>query len=164
MKTTDVRLFLADPIHDLVIERAKAEGVDLGHYCSGLVTEFLSKAAPKAPNGLPFETHVQPRVSLNGTTPTLPDTVEQILAIGRYVWIEKMEFADAVRKVAKDFKIFETTVRDKCTRRISFPHSQIDTDRFLAMLAHPTELRDYLCHRFPKHSREIIQRFEPLTP
>jgi len=163
MKTLNVRLLLPDSTHELIVNRAKTEGVDLAHYCSSLITEIFGNTAPQAPTGLPFPMPAPSKDNLNGTHAKLPDTVEQILAIGRYVWQQKMEFADAVRRVAKDFDVFETTIRDKCTRRISFPHAQIDTDRFLAMLANPTELRDYLCHRFPKHSRNINQQFESLA-
>src|SRR6185295_4668768 len=139
-----------------------AEGVDPAHYCSSLITESLYNVRkPAIPS--PFSVGSQYGGHANGTSSKLPDTVEQILSICRFVWKDKMEYADAVRKVAKDLNVLDTTVRDKCTRRISFPHAQIDTDRFLAMLNHPTELRDYLCHRFPKHSQEIAGRFGILT-
>jgi hypothetical protein len=160
MKTIE-KLLLPETTYNSIVERANAEGVDPAHYCSSLLTELFGSNATKAPVRLPFEMHNQ---SPNGTNSKLPDTVEQILAVFRLVYLNKMEFADAVRRVAKDLGIRETTVRDKCTRRISLPHAPVDTDRFLDMLARPNALRDCLCHRFPKFSRDIAQRFGTIAP
>ena len=158
MKSMNIKLLLPDSTHNLIVAKAKSEGVDLAHYCSSLITESLGSGM-RSSSRTPFETHSPYPTGINGTQSKLPDTVEQILAVYRLVHKNKMEFADAVRKVAKDLGINETTVRDKCTRRISFPHAPIDTDQFLDMLTRPNALRDYLCHRFPKFSREIAQQF-----
>jgi hypothetical protein len=164
MKSFNVNLFLPDAIHSAIFARAKVEGVDPAHYCSSLIIESLGSEIVKAPIGLPLAKHGQSANGINGIHSSLSDTLEQILAVCRCVWRDKLEFADAVHKVAKNFKVNETTVRDKCTRRISLlPHSQIDTEKFLNMLAQPSTLRDYLCRRFPKYSGEIIQRFEQIT-
>lgn len=163
MKSFNVNLFLPDAVHSTIFERAKAEGVDPAHYCSSLIIESLGAGIVKTPIGLPFVKHGQSANGISETYSSLSDTLEQILAVCRCVWQDKLEFAEAVRKTAKNFKVNETTVRDKCTRRISlFPHSQIDTEKFLNMLAQPSTLRDYLCRRFPKYSGEIIQRFEQI--
>lgn len=156
MKSINIKLLLPDTTYDLVVERSKAEGVDLAHYCSSLITESIGSGSIKAPIKLALGGHNQ---SHDGIHSGLPDTVEQILAVCGLVWRKKMAFADAVHKVANDLGIQETTVRDKCTRRISLPHAPIDTERFVDMLARPNALRDYLCHRFPKFSQEIANRF-----
>jgi len=164
MKSLSIKLLLPDTAYNLIVERAKAEGVDPAHFCSSFITESLDNKATKVTLGSPSEMRNQSAINLNGTNPKLPDTVEQILAICRFVWQEKLEYADAVRKVAKSLGVRETTVRDKCTRRISLPHAPIDTGQFLDMLARPTALRDYLCQRFPRFSREIAQLFGTITP
>jgi hypothetical protein len=82
----------------------------------------------------------------------------------RYVWQNKVDFNDAIHKVAKNLGVQGTTIRDKCTRRISLPHLQVDTDKFLQMSDQSNVLRDYLCHRFPKFSSDITQRFESIMP
>src|SRR6266487_469527 len=164
MKSLNLILLLPDSAYGLIVERARADGVEPAHYCSTLITESLDNTRKMSPSGLPFGIRNQSVSQANEANSKLPDTVEQVLAICRFVWNDQMEYADAVRKVAQDLNVLETTVRDKCTRRISLPHAQIDTGRFLAMLKHPTELRDYLCHRFPKYSQEIAQRFGTLRP
>jgi hypothetical protein len=165
MKTMTIKLLLPDSTYDLVAERAKIEGVDPAHYCSILLTERLSgdrKVFSKPP--------VELRAQSAGNSETikvtrkLPDTIEQIFAVCRYVWQSKLEFTDAIHRVAKNLGVQETTIRDKCTRRISLPHIEVDTPKFLQMLDQPSTLRDYLCHRFPKFSAEIIQRFETILP
>jgi hypothetical protein len=161
VKSINVKLLLPDTAYDLIIARSNTEGVDLAHYCSSLITESLGNGLIKAPVKLAFEGNGQAH---NGTHSSLPDTVEQILAVCNLVWRKKIDFADAVQRVAKDLGIQETTVRDKCTRRISLPHAPVDTERFLDMLARPNVLRDYLCHRFPKFSQEIANRFGNITP
>jgi len=90
---------------------------------------------------------------------TLPDTVEQILAICDYMWRSGLQYNDAVHRVASDLGINETTVRDKCTRRISFHNQPVTTEAFLEMLSQRMVLRDYLCRRFPEHDAEIRYRF-----
>jgi hypothetical protein len=165
-QTTTIKLLLPYSTYNLVAERAKAEGVDPAHYCSILLTECLFSDARKMPSKPPVELRTPSAGGSSAITVTrkLPDTIEQIFAVCRYVWHSKMEFSDAVHKVAKNLGIQETTVRDKCTRRISLPHLQVDTDKFLQMLNQPRTLRDYLCHRFPKFSTEITQRFESIMP
>lgn len=162
MKTMTIKLLLPDSTYDLVAERAKIEGVDPAHYCSILLTERLAGDLRKTPSTPPKEF----RTPATGTTTarTLSKTLEQIFAVCRCAWRSKMELSDAIHKVAIDFEVGETTIRDKCTRRISLPHSQVDTDKFIQMLDQPSTLRDYLCHRFPKFSTEIIQRFESIMP
>ena len=160
MKSINIKLLLPDAAYDLVVERSSAEGVGLAHYCSSLLIESLGSGPIKAPIKSAFEGNDRTH---NGAHSSLPDTVEQILAICNLVWRKKMDFADALRKVANDLGIQETTVRDKCTRRISLPHAPIDTERFLDLLARPNALRDCLCHRFPKFSQEIANRLDGIT-
>jgi hypothetical protein len=166
MKTMTIKLLLPDSTYDLVAERAKVEGVDPAHYCSILLTERLAGESRKTPSKPPIELHSPAAGNAGGfTVPRkLPDTLEQIFAVCHCVWHNKLEFSDAIHTVAKNLGVQETTVRDKCTRRISLPpHTQIDTGKFLEMLAQPITLRDYLCRRFPKFSAEISQRFGQIT-
>jgi hypothetical protein len=164
-QTTTIKVVLSTSTCALIAERAKAEGVELAHYCSILLTDYFVNGSKNAPQNSVAKKYVPPvnDIETIDVPRKLPSTIEQIFSVCHLVWREKMEFADALRKVAQKFKVGETTVRDKCTRRISLPHSQIDTDRFVQMLNQPTSLRDYLCHRFPKFSDQIIQRFESVT-
>ena len=157
MKSLNINLLLPDAVHSAIIERAKAERVDPAHYCSSLIIESLGGDAVKPLIALNLSK--QPADGAGEIHSNMTDTLEQILSVCRCVWLDKKEFTDAVHIVAKRFKVNETTVRDKCTRRISLPQSPIDTEKFLHMLANPPILRDYLCHRFPKYSGEIIQHF-----
>jgi hypothetical protein len=160
-QTTTIKLVLPNSTYSLIAERAKAEGIDPAYYCSILLTDNVVSGTKNTPSNPPIKIY-SPNGSETIAVPRkLPSTIEQILSVCRYVWQEKMEFGDALRKVAKEFNREETTVRDKCTRRISLPpHTQIDTGKFLEMLAQPITLRDYLCRRFPKFSAEISHRFE----
>jgi hypothetical protein len=161
-QTTTIKVVLSTSAYALIAERAKAEGIEPVHYCSILLTDYFVSGGKSIPskNYAPAANSTE----MIDVPHKLSSTIEQIFSVCQYVWRERMEFADALRKVAQKFKVGETTVRDKCTRRISLPHSQIDTDRFIQMLNQPNDLRDYLRHRFPKFSGEIIKRFESIMP
>jgi hypothetical protein len=67
----------------------------------------------------------------------------------------------AVRRVATDFRVKETTVRDKCTRRIGLSN----TDAFLEKLGEAEKLKIFLCQqpRFMSFEPEIAQRIGSTT-
>jgi len=163
-QTTTIKLVLPNSTYSLIAERAKAQGIDPAYYCSLVLTNDAANSSKETPSNPPITINTPNALGTIKTMRKLPSTIEQILSVCRCVWREKMEFGDALRKVAKEFNREETTVRDKCTRRISLPHSQVDTGRFVQMLNQPETLRDYLRHRFPKFSTEIVQRFETIMP
>src|SRR5437870_11020907 len=136
MKT--IKLILPDSTYNLALRHANTEGVDPAHYCSILITEYLGHNGKPALQKRPVERHIPGAPVIPGGVATsgrkLPDTVEQIFAICRYVWHGQMEYSDATRKVSRDLCVQETTVRDKCTRRISLPDVHVNTDKFLDLL------------------------------
>ena len=164
MKT--IKLILPDSTYNLALRHANTEGIDPAHYCSILITECLGHDGKPALQKRPVERRIPRAPIILGGVATLgrklPDTVEQIFAICRYVWQDHMEYSDAVGKVARDLCVQVTTVRDKCTRRISLPDVHVDTDKFLDLLAHPSALIEHLCRKFQRFSAEINQLFEPI--
>jgi len=78
----------------------------------------------------------------------------------------RLEFRDAVRAVAKAWKIGETSVRDKCctSRRLGLPDVPVNTDTFIIWLSKPELLRDHLSRKFPNCIAEIHKRFAELLP
>jgi hypothetical protein len=152
MKT--IELLLPDGVYEQALAKAHAEGFDTRHYLSNLVIEQIQTS--KTP------TKRASAERLEAPSHSVPDTVEQILRVCTYVWRSGYSFPEAVRRVATDLNIHETTVRDKCTRRISFPNAPVSLDTFLEMLSERVKLRDYLCRRFPKDDDEIRRRFDEL--
>jgi hypothetical protein len=159
MKT--LKLVVPDDTYDVAVQRAKMEGMDIEFYCSTFLTERLN------------QNFRQPDVKKSAIPPTksettfavgpkLPDTIEQIYFVCRYVWQNKMEYSEAVRMVSKDLCIEETTVRDKCTRRISFLDVVVNTDYFQRLLANPEQLIEHLSRKFPKFSSEIPVLFKAI--
>ena len=157
MKT--IKLIIPDHIYDLAVKQAKAEGMDTEFYCSTFLTERLNEVFqhPAPPRPIRKQNQIPLQVGRK-----LPDTIEQIYAVCRYVWQNKVEYSEAVRRVSKDLSIQETTVRDKCTRRISFSDSSVNTFDFESMLANPHKLIEHLCRRFPKFSAEIRALFQTI--
>src|SRR5580698_2712173 len=132
-----ILLSLPNTTYERVLAKAQNEGLDPGLYLSVFVADQIDKqyqgkiTAPKT-SELGRE-DVSPEKT--STKDTLPDTVEQIIAICTYIWKYNYMYGDAVRKVALDNNIQNTTVRDKCTRRISFPRERITTEAFLDLLS-----------------------------
>lgn len=52
--------------------------------------------------------------------------IDQILRVFLKMKLDKIDFKVAVKEVAKELEIKETTVRDKCTRKLG-----LDTDKFV---------------------------------
>src|SRR6202040_3390028 len=149
-----VELLLPDGVFEQAFAKAHAEGFDTRHYLSYFVIEQIQRSKSRT-KGVVKE-------AVEAPSHPVPDTVEQILRVCIYVWRNGYSFPEAVSRVASDLNIHETTVRDKCTPRISLPNAQVTLDMFLEMLSERVKLRDYLCRRFPKDAAEIRRRFDEL--
>jgi hypothetical protein len=148
-------IYLAETTHDALVSYAKADGVGLPQLCSVILTEFADKHRQNGSS----EQIARPLSTRAGD---LPDTVQQVLAICSYVWRDRAEFNEAINRTATEFSVQSTTVRDKCTRRISIPGAPVDTSRFRTLLSDPSALRHHLCRKFPKHEAGIIKGFNSL--
>jgi hypothetical protein len=160
MKT--ITLLLPDPTYRAISDRARSfrPAADETSYLTSFVIEQIDKenAAISTKNVIAHDV-LRPPAQTTNNDGALPDTVFQILAICEYVWKYNFEYGEAVHKVAKSLNVDETTVRDKCTRRISFPNEKVNTEMFLDMLSKREPLLEYLCRRFPKCDAEIVRRF-----
>ena len=148
-------IFLAETTYEALAGHAALEAIDVPQFCSAILTEFADNKRQYAANK-----HV-----VNGLVPKqngVPDTVSQVLAVSKYVWVDGLGFTDAINRTAKDFSVQSTTVRDKCTRRISLPNAPVDTSKFLKLLSQPPALRDHLCQKFTKYNKEIVGLFDKL--
>jgi hypothetical protein len=150
-----ISVFLAETTYEALAGHAAIEAIDVPQFCSAMLTEFVDKNRQYTDNK-----HVTPSQvpSQNG----VPDTVSQVLAVSKYVWVDGLKFNKAINRTAKDFSVQSTTVRDKCTRRISLPNAPVDTSQFLKLLSQPPALRDHLCQKFPKYKKEIVSLFDKL--
>ncbi len=75
-----------------------------------------------------------------------------------------LSFRKAVKVAANEFKVNETTIRDKCTRRITISDTDpINTGKFIELLKRIENLVNHLCQKFPDHRRAIIEKFQTLT-
>jgi len=150
-----VSIFLAETTYEALVGHAALEAIDVPQYCSAILTEFVDNNRQYAINK-----HVTTNEIPNQNG--VPDTVSQVLAVSKYVWVDLLEFNEAINRTAKDFSVQGTTVRDKCTRRISLSNAPVDTSQFLIFLSQPPSLRDHLCRKFPKYKTEIIGQFNKL--
>jgi hypothetical protein len=148
-------VLLAGTTYEVLTRQATLEAVEPSQYCSMILTEFADKHR--------HLTNAEPIVnSVDTGQTTLPDTVSQVLAVTKYVWVDGLAFNDAINRTAEEFSVRSTTVRDKCTRRISLPGHPVDTQRFQSLLSKPASLRDHFCQKFPKHKAEIVRSFNDL--
>lgn len=78
-------------------------------------------------------------ISLSGD-----ETLDQILKVARLVLKQGKSFSEAVKIVAREKNIHESTVRDKCTRRIG-----LNTEQFQELLKDSARLTNFLIKKFP---------------
>ena len=78
------------------------------------------------------------------------ETLNQILGVAKLVFSQGKSYSDAVKIIAKERNINESTVRDKCTRRID-----LDTTRFQELLKDKEKLINFLIERFPNRKNII---------
>lgn len=93
----------------------------------------------------------------------LPATVLQIYSIVRSMNQDGLSFRKAVKAAANEFGVNESTIQDKCTRRITISTTdQINTEKFIELLA-AKKLVNHLCQKFPDHRQAIVEKFETIT-
>jgi hypothetical protein len=149
-------------------------------YVASEVEDLLDKKARSLDNrpSTNFKSMVNKSAPILILNRVMPDTLEQVLAVCKYVYRTKAipktpehartEFLDAINVVAKNTVnsrtgmkgVETTTVRDKCTRLLG----RIDTATFVAWLYSPELLRDQLCRKFPSFVNDIHQRFVEWLP
>ena len=158
-----VTIILADPLYAIASDKAGQMGVE--RFLEHFVAEHLYEAAPK----LWKKTHqISIDQALGHSTQRfqkdgLPDTVIQIHAILKHMREHRLTFRKAVKATASEFGVRESTVRDKCTRRITISSTApIDTAFFQQLLENPQRLVDHLCQKFPDHRQGIVAKFQPL--
>ena len=181
-----IKLTLSDSAYNKALELAGAHAVPVEAYVASEIEDLLDKRAQMLNNRA--QTDSKPAANKTVPLPSLrrvmPDTLEQVLAVCKYVYRTKSaprdpesarnEFLDALNVVAKNTVNSEsrmkgvkvTTVRDKCTtdRRLGLPGMHIDASWFVASLCTPELLRDHLCRKFPQFVDDIHQQFTECLP
>lgn len=165
MKLNAVTIHLADSLYAVALKKAGEMGVE--RYLDHLVVDCLlhDRSVKKFRDGETDDLRHSP-------TPKTPyfstdevfKTVLQIHAVFRHVRDDGMNFRKAVKLTAREFGVNESTVRDKCTRRISSDSNKINTEKFEELLKVPEKLVELLCQKYPDHRQAIKEKFNPSTP
>jgi hypothetical protein len=175
-----IKLTLSDSAFGKALELAGVHSVPVEAYIASEIEDLLDKKAQSLNNRPPasFKPAVNKSLPTSSLSRVMPDTLEQVLAVCKYVYRTKTtpknpeharaEFLDAINVVAKNTVnsrtglkgVETTTVRDKCTRLLG----HIDTPTFVAWLYSPELLRDQLCRKFPNFVNDIHQRFTDWLP
>ncbi|MGO9200351.1 MAG: hypothetical protein ACLQM8_07400 [Limisphaerales bacterium] len=153
MKT--IKLMLSDHVHQIALNLAKAEDVEIGHFAAVVLSDGLIELSRKRPVQEP-ECSPKP----NRLAAQMPDTVLQIHAACDALRQGSKSLPEAISTTAYKFGVLETTVRDKCTRRIGLA-SMAD---FMKLLSQPADLVDHLCRKFPRNAAETRALFAPILP
>ncbi len=169
-----IKLTMSDSAYSTALALAAAHGIPLESYISGEVEDLLDKKRNKQRES--SQTADKPTGPQPSSSSIMRDTLRQVLDVCAYVYRTgnvpndevhaRLEFRDAVRTVAKDWNIGETSVRDKCcsSRRLGLPEVPVNTDTFIIWLCKPELLRDHLCRKFPNCVGEVHKRFAELLP
>jgi hypothetical protein len=149
-----IKLVLSDQIHQIALDLAKAEDVEIGQFSAGVLSDALTALSlEKAANLSNSHTQIT-------STPELPDTVTQAHEVCRGVWKDGKQLSQAIQSAAYKFKVLESTVRDKCTRRINLG----SISEFTKLLSNPHGLVEHLCSKLPRYATSIRAIFAPILP
>jgi len=173
-----IRLILSDSAFEKALELAGSHAVPVEAYLSSEMEDLLDRKAtiPNRQAAADFKAVANKPGPSPSSSSIMPDTLRQVLDVSAYVYRSgnvphnkiraKYEFRDAVRAVAKEWNIGETSVRDKCctTRRLGLPDVPVNTDTFIVWLCEPERLRDHLCRKFPNCVTETHKRLAELLP
>jgi hypothetical protein len=153
MKT--LKLIIPDHIYQIVGEMARADRVDIGQFAACALSDTIideSQSRQQEEGARPASTAPVPEV--------LPDTATQLHEICRNVWQHHQDLNEAIRTAAYTFRVSESTVRDKCTRRINLA----TMSEFMKLLSVPQDLVEHLCRKFPRHEANLRSLFAPILP
>jgi hypothetical protein len=148
MKT--LKLLLPDNTYKIAADLAQLEDVEIGQFATGILSEALTCYQVTTP-----KTSAPKLNEAAGVNLEISKTVEQIYQVCVRVWLEHRDVSEAIKLVADHFQVNETTIRDKCTRRINLP----SISSFKELLAKPDALVRHLCERFHSDAKEIRQLF-----
>jgi len=178
MKTLNV--ILPDWAFNKALELAKTHGVSDQAYISTLVVEHLSTGfsapPPATPRPKPSLAILSAPSGISAKFASAPDTLKQVLMVCAHVYENgdvpnddvhcNAMYRVAVRKVAKELGIRETTVRDKCStdRRLGPADVPINQAKFISWLRDPASLREHLCQKFVEFKTEIRKQFSEWLP
>jgi len=173
-----IKLSLSDSAYAKALELAAANALPVEGFLPILIQDLLDKESQLLNDQSVHASTVMP--IKNGPGPsfrsTMPDTLDQVLEVCQHVYKDKgvpkdemyarVQFREAVRTVAKNRSIHETTVRDKCCtdRRLGLSGVSVNLDSFLSWLCKPELLRDHLCRKFVNCVSEIHSRFDQFLP
>jgi hypothetical protein len=155
MNLHKVSIHLSDAVYAVALKKAGALGVE--RFLDHLVADLLLQERQQ--NKSAAITIEAKNVSVSPTDDIFK-TILQIHAIVQYVHKDGMNFRKAVKTAAFDFGVNESTIRDKCTRRISSIANKINTEKFEELLKTPEKLFELLCERFPDHRQAILEKFK----
>jgi hypothetical protein len=173
-----LKLSLSDSAYEKALALSGGHALPVEAYISSEIEDLLDKKAKTPPKQAANDFNQEE--GKFGPSPStrsiVPSTLSQVLAVCTHVYITgyapneeslaRAKFKDAVRAVAKELNIGESSVRDKCCtdRRLGLPDVPINTDVFVTWLCKPELLRDHLCRKFPLCINEIRKRFAELLP
>jgi hypothetical protein len=153
MKT--LKLLVPDQIYQTASELARIEDAEIGQFCLAALSDGLTAIQQ---GRLDKERHRL--TSSEHVARALPDTVCQVHEVCRWVWLERKGLNDALRETAYKFGVLESTVRDKCTRRINLK----SITAFSELLGAPKNLIDHLCTKYVDQKTRVKNLFETILP
>jgi hypothetical protein len=159
MKMKLVTIYLPENLYAIASAEAGQLGVD--RYLEHFIANHFYQGIKSTPKGQ--SQNVSSHMAAHFSNSELPATVLQIYSIVRSMNEGGLSFRRAVKVAANEFGVNESTIQDKCTRRISISSTnQINTDKFIGLLK-TKSLVNHLCQKFPDHRQAIIKKFQTIT-
>ena len=143
-----LKLLLPDHTYQIASNLARIEDVEIGQFTAGILSDAL----------ISYHSSVADIPTLRSTGSAgweMSKTLEQIYQVCVEIWVYQREIPEAIKTVSKAFEVDETTIRDKCTRRINLP----TIASFKELVLRPDAFVHYLCERFPDDAEKIRRNF-----
>jgi hypothetical protein len=145
-----LKLLLPNHTYQIASNLARIQDVEIGQFIVGILSEALMSYQSRDPDA------AAPKSSeLADFSGEMSKTLEQIYQVCIQIWVYRREIPEAIKTVAREFKVDETTIRDKCTRRINLPTFA----SFKELVLQPDAFVLYLCERFPDDAEKIRRNF-----
>ncbi|HEY3853540.1 MAG TPA: hypothetical protein VGO67_04010 [Verrucomicrobiae bacterium] len=171
-----IKLPLSDSAYQKALDLAAATAIPVEAYLLTEIQDMLDKRT-YTPTTSKHSAENSPSLLPPGPNfrATMPDTLEQVLAVSEYVYKDKVVpvsemyagnlFRQAVLVVSEKRGINATTVRDKFNeRRLGLPDVNLNLDVIISWFCKPEMLRDHLCRKFPNCVSTIQERFAKFLP
>ncbi len=150
-----VNIALPDQTYKIAVRKANQTGIGVSSYISSILSDRLLShpQVVSKPESIEYSPQFENSSRRNG----IPVALDQIFDVYRLMRNHGIDYTEAVDQVARSRGVENSTVRDKCTRKIDIPGNKVSTRRFKFLTEDPNLMREHLLKVWPR-LKEVIDQ------